>query len=77
MASTNKNIMVLGFPIDTYSKTYLDKLTPHQLYEHALEIDDNIIYDDIDTFFGDLNNGFIDTENIFWYNVLINEFEIK
>ena len=55
-----KEIKVLLFNKDIYQKPYLDTLTSKELYEFALADDENVsIYDDVDTFQGDFNDGAI------------------
>lgn len=55
-----KGIKILLFNKDIYQKPYLDTLTPKELYEFALGDDENVsIYDDVDTFQGDFNDGAI------------------
>ena len=55
-----KGIKVLLFDKDIYQKPYLDTLTSKELYEFALADDENVsIYDDVDAFQGDFNDGAI------------------
>lgn len=65
------NVKVLLFNKEVFQKPYLDTLTQKELYEIALEDDENVtIYDDADTFQGEFNDGVIvNIENMLMYIV--------
>lgn len=60
--------MILGFPVDgANSREYLESLNAKYLYELACENEDAIIYDTVETFLKELNDGLVDTENNWWF----------
>lgn len=67
MAIKKINKYVVGFSVDKYNLDYLNGLPPKYLYELACTDEDAIIYDCIDTFFNELNNDLVDTENNLWF----------
>lgn len=79
----DKEIKIIGFSVDAYKRhntdqlfldgdvkniVPLEKMTSKQRYELALGDDeDTIIYDNIDSFLVDLNDGVVDSEGYFFY----------
>lgn len=58
---------IYGFPKVKYNKGYVDALTDRQKQEYALEDEDIIIYDDVDSFLTDLNDNVIPSCNeVIW-----------
>lgn len=70
MDTKNKNIVV-GFPIWNYTLPYLENLSNRQKHECALSDSDCIIYDSVNDFFSELNNDFVDAENMYWFSIVI------
>jgi hypothetical protein len=66
-----KNYIVVGFEIDIDNIGRYDNLTDHEKHELALSNEDAVIYDNTKTFFQELNDGFVDTENKKWYLIKI------
>lgn len=60
---------VVGFNKSEYNKQFLDSLSPHEKEEYAMRDENSVIYDDIYTFFGELNDMFTNTEEYFWYAI--------
>lgn len=63
---------VLGFPVDEYDRSQSHIMTDVQLNEAYLEDVNVHCYDNVNDFFNDLNDGMVDTENIWWKAVKIN-----
>ena len=61
--------IVVGFPTYEYSLDFLGALTDRQKYEYALDMNEAVIYDCVDDFFNELNNDYVDTENMYWFNI--------
>lgn len=58
---------IYGFPKIKYDKRYVETLTDRQKQEYALEDEDIIIYDDVDSFLTDLNDNVIPSCNeVIW-----------
>jgi len=58
---------IYGFPKVSYNNGYVDVLTDRQKQEYALEDEDIIIYDDVDSFLTDLNDNVIPSCNeVIW-----------
>lgn len=67
----NKQIVV-GFSVDTYDRSTIERLTDREKHEYTLEdIDETMSYDNVKAWFNDLNDDLIDTENYFWYVITI------
>lgn len=62
---------VLGFPIDDFERSQLEKMTDVQLNETFLENSNCISYDSVKAFFNDLNDDLVDTDNNWWFVVKI------
>ena len=62
---------VLGFPIDDFERSQLEKMTDVQLNETFLENSNCISYDSVKSFFNDLNDDLVDTDNNWWFVVKI------
>jgi hypothetical protein len=62
---------VLGFPIDDFERSHLEKMTDVQLNETFLENTNCISYDSVKDFFNDLNSDMVDTDNNWWFLVKI------
>lgn len=64
---------VLGFYIDAFYRSELDKMTDKELYQLCLDTHDTtiVVYDNIKKFFTDLNDEYVDTENYWYYFVNI------
>lgn len=61
---------ILAFDSSKYDKTFLDNLTEVQLNELALSDDEYVrIYDDVPTFINELNDGFVDSTDDWFYTV--------
>lgn len=71
---------IVGFNIDNYRRfsinhgdykniVPLEEMTPEQKYELAVSDEDSLIWDSIDSFLTDLNDGCVDTENMCFYKV--------
>ena len=67
MAIENVNKSVVGFSVDKYNMDYLNGLSSKYLYELACKDEDAVIYDNVDTFFKELNYDLVDTENYLWF----------
>ncbi len=65
----DKRTKVIGFPVDSFEKSYLDSLNSSYLFELGCETEESIIYDSVDEFLSELNDDLVDTENNFWYYV--------
>lgn len=58
---------VYGFPKVKYDKKMVNNLTDRQKQEYALEDEDIIIYDDMDSFLTDLNDNITPNGNeVIW-----------
>lgn len=58
---------VYGFPKVKYDKKMVNNLTDRQKQEYALEDEDIIIYDDMDSFLTDLNDNITPNSNeVIW-----------
>lgn len=64
--------IVVGFQIEIDSNIDYKKLSDRQLHEIALYTEDAVIYDSPKDFFAELNNDFVDTENMYWFLISIN-----
>lgn len=66
--------IVVGFSIEIEEKSreYYDKLSDRQKHEEALEDETAVIVDNVESWFNDLNDDLIDTENYWWYIIQIN-----
>lgn len=66
----NKQIVV-GFPIELDNNINYKNLNDRQLHELALYSEDAVIYDSVKDFFNELNDDFVDTENMYWFVINI------
>ncbi|MBP5457835.1 MAG: hypothetical protein J6Y37_15195 [Paludibacteraceae bacterium] len=62
-------ITIYGFPKSSYSKGWLDSLTKVELSETALSDGDVLIYDGLQTFLTDLNDGVVGVSSNWFYFV--------
>lgn len=63
--------IVVGFPIEIDNGVNYKECSDRQLHEMALVNQDAVIYDSPKDFFTELNNDFVDTENMFWFLINI------
>lgn len=66
----NKQIVV-GFPIELENNINYKELNDRKLHELALDSEDAVIYDCVKDFFNELNDDFVDTENMYWFVINI------
>lgn len=62
--------IVVGFEVD--SLLDYKKMSDRQLHEKALYTEDAVIYDSPKDFFAELNEDYVDTENMYWFLININ-----
>lgn len=64
------NIRVLGFSVDVYERTKLEKMSNKRKLQVAESDTENcVIYDSLLDWQNGLNSDFIDTDNNWWYFV--------
>lgn len=64
------NIRVLGFSVDAYERTKLEKMSNKRKLQVAESDTENcVIYDSLLDWQNGLNSDFIDTDNNWWYFV--------
>lgn len=66
-----KKQIVVGFLLEEYELYELNQMTDRQKHELALSDDSCYIVDNVSDWFNDLNNDFIDTENVYWFCINI------
>ena len=66
-----KKQIVVGFSAFDFFRKDLDKLSDREKHEYFLNSETSISYDSPNDFFNELNDGFVDTENYFWYLIEI------
>ena len=66
-----KKQIVVGFSAFDFYRKDLDKLSDREKHEYFLNTETSISYDSPTDFFNELNDGFVDTENYFWYLIEI------
>lgn len=63
--------IVVGFPFVIDNDVDYRECSDRQLHEMALENTDAVIYDSPKDFFAELNNNFVNTENMYWFLINI------
>ncbi len=61
-----KNKRIYGFPRKRYTKDEITSFTDVQKEEYALDDEYVIIYDDIEQFLCDLNDGLLEKLDVIW-----------
>lgn len=65
--------LIVGLPFDCedYTIEYLDNLTDGEKYLYAMSTPDANSFETTKEFLEALNRGFVDTENLVWYEIEI------
>jgi hypothetical protein len=65
--------LIVGLPFDCedYTIEYLDNLTDGEKYLYAMSTPDADSFETTQAFLYALNGGFVDTENLVWYEIEI------
>ena len=61
-----KNKRIYGFPRKRYTQDEITSFTDVQIEEYALDDEYVIIYDDIEQFLCDLNDGLLEKLDVIW-----------